>query len=482
MNQRSGRFLCQPAPHRRGPRSGVCWNDDARVSKDGWARGSTGDHGLSRPEATLRILVVSNLYPPVAVGGYELRCAGLVDALSDRHEITVLTSSTGQEHVARAEQGVLRTLPFIRQTKGDSLRAARLAVSAVRATREALEQADPDLIFIFNGAGVPRSALRVLELTGVPVVWSVGEHWFTGIYRHDQFTRHLYVGERGLRGVWASGMRQLNRHHPSLQIDLDEAVPAAVMWNTEIMRTFIPVPPTTLPVLERVIYPGTRHEELYSSLERAPSAVPTIAFVGRLEPEKGPDIAVHALAGLERKYGIVARLVMCGSVEPTMAKSIEALARSLGVARGVDVRGFLPPSDLGDVLSSAHVVLLPYVWEEPLGLVCVEAGLARVPVVASLSGGMPEILRDGQEALFFPKGDVDACVDALARTLREPEEAARRADRAYVRACAFGWNGYVDRVDAFLSEARERLLAGEPDGPRKGLRRRSGFARSRVSR
>ena len=302
-----------------------------------------------------------------------------MDALSDRHEITVLTSSTGQEHVARAEEGVLRTLPFIRQTKGDSLRAARLAVGAVRATREALEQADPDLIFIFNGAGVPRSALRVLELTGVPVVWSVGEHWFTGIYRHDQFTRHLYLGERGLRGVWASGMRQLNRHHPSLQIDLDEAVPAAVMWNTEIMRTFIPVPPTTLPVLERVIYPGTRHEELYSSLERAPGAVPTIAFVGRLEPEKGPDIAVHALAGLERKYGIVARLVMCGSVEPAKAKSIEALARSLGVARGVELRGFLPPSDLGDVLSSAHVVLLPYVWEEPLGLVCVEAGLARAP-------------------------------------------------------------------------------------------------------
>jgi glycosyltransferase involved in cell wall biosynthesis len=459
---------------------GLC---EARVRWSAGSRGiAGGDRDLSRPEAVLRILVVSNLYPPVAVGGYELRCAGLVDALSDRHEITVLTSTSGQERVTRPDDRVLRTLPFIRTTKGDSLRASRLSVAATRATRDALEQAQPELIFIFNGANVPQAALRVLELTGVPLVWSVGEHWFSGIYRHDQFMRHLYPGERGLRGMWATGMRTLNRHHPDLHLDVSEPTAAAVMWNTEIMRTFVAVPPTTVPVLERVIHPGTRHEELYASLERTPSAVPSIAFVGRVEAEKGPDVAVRAVAELERRYGIITRLIMCGSVEPEMARSIEALARSLGVARGVEMLGFLPAPELGDVLASAHVVLLPYVWEEPFGLVCVEAGLARVPVVASLSGGMPEILRDGQEALFFPKGDVEACAEALARTLKNPAEAARRTDRAFVRAQAFGWTGYVDRVDAFLVEARERLLAGSPTASsRRRLGRRGRFARAGVS-
>jgi glycogen(starch) synthase len=403
----------------------------------------------------VRILVVSNLFPPEAVGGYELRCAGIVDALRERHEVTVLTSSEGGRP---SEPGVLRTLQFMQPTKAHSLRAPMFTVAAVRAARAALERERPELIFFFNGANVPQAALRVLELSGVPVAWSVGEQWFSGIYRYDQFLRHLYPGDTGLRGIWAAGMRAVDRADPQLRrLEFETPVPAAVMWNTEVMRSFIPVPPTTKPVLERVIHPGTRHEDLYASLPRNPSPEPTIAFVGRVEEEKGPDVAVQALAELERRHRVAARLVMCGSASPHMTAVIEALARELGVAERVELRGFLGAEQLGAVLASAHVMLAPYVWDEPLGLVCVEAGLARAPVVASLSGGMPELLRDGKEALFFPKGDVDACVKALARTLSDPDATAARVERAFVRAREFGWKTYVERVEGFAVEARELL-------------------------
>lgn len=405
----------------------------------------------------MRILVVSNLYPPAAIGGYEQRCAAIVDTLSPRHEITVLTSREGGE----SEPGVLRTLPFMRPTKAHSLRAPLFTLAAVRAARRALEQVRPELIFVFNGASVPQAALRALELSGVPVAWSVGEHWFAGIYRHDQFLRHLYPGDTGLRGVWAAGVRVLWRIDPQLRrLELHTPVPAAIVWNTEVMRTFVPVPPTTKPVLERVIYPGTRHEEMYAALPRTPTAEPTIAFVGRVEPEKGPDVAVRALAELERTHGIRARLVICGAATPQMASWIEALAAEQGVADRVELRGFLRADELGAVLATSHIMLAPYVWEEPLGLVCVEAGLARVPIVASLSGGMPELLRDGEEALFFAKGDVSACAELLARTLRDGDATAARVERAFARAREFGWDGYVERIERFLIETRELLAGG----------------------
>lgn len=402
----------------------------------------------------MRILVVSNLYPPGAVGGYEQRCAGIVDALRSRHDVTVLTSGERDAD----EPGVLRTLPLMRATKTDSLRAPLFTVAAVRAAREAFDQTQPELIFFFNGSGVPQAALRMLELAGVPVAWSVGEQWFSSIYRHDQFLRHLYPGDAGLRGVWAAGMRGVKQLDPQLRrLGFDAPVPAAVMWNTEVMRTFIPIPPTTEPLLERVIHPGTRHEKLYASLTRTPNVEPTIVFVGRIEPEKGPDIAIRSLAELERLHGIAARLVMCGASTPEMSASIKELAAEHGVAERVEMRGFLGPEELGQALASSHVMLAPYVWDEPLGLVCVEAGLARVPVVAALSGGMPELLRDREEALFFPKGDVGACVDALARTLRDTDATAARVQRAFARAREFGWTSYVERVEQFVIEARELL-------------------------
>jgi glycosyltransferase involved in cell wall biosynthesis len=406
----------------------------------------------------MRILVVSNLYPPAVVGGYEMRCAGLVAGLRAEHEVVVLTSREGGEQPDDAGAGVLRLLPFLRPTYVDSLRAPLLSVSAARTARDVLARVEPDLVFIFNGASIPQAALRVLETSGVPVAWSVGEGWYGDVYRHDQFLRHLAPGETGLRGVWARAMRALNRWHPALRLELESAVPAAVMWGSDAMRSFIASPPTTRPVLERTIYAGTRNEAIYAAAPRCPDDDPLIAFVGRIEPQKGPDVAVRALDELERRHGIRARLLMCGHVRPEQGAAVERLARELGLASRVTLMGFLEPQQLAERLAHAHVMLLPYVWQEPVGIVCLEGGLARVPIVAARSGGMPELLREEEgEALFFDRGDVRGCAAALASALGDPVASAERAERAYVRARSFAWSSYVQQVGAFLVTATATL-------------------------
>ena len=83
-------------------------------------------------------------------------------------------------------------------------------------------------------------------------------------------------------------------------------------------------------------------------------------------------------------------------------------------------RGELGPDGIAALLETAHALVVPSIWEEPAGLVCVEAALARVPIVASRSGGIPELVRDRLDGLLFSRGDAEQCAELLAETLADP--------------------------------------------------------------
>jgi glycosyltransferase involved in cell wall biosynthesis len=398
----------------------------------------------------MRILVISNLYPPAVRGGYEVLCAETVKRLQARHEVTVLTS---RAHGVPADPHVIRELDLLPPGPRSALRAPLATLHGVRVTGRLLEALQPELIFVWNGAAIPHAVIRVCQFAGVPMAFSVAEHWFGGLYRRDQFMRHLMPGESGLRGVWARGIRLFNRH-PALRIDPHKRLPASICWVSEALRRGVPLPSTVEPLVERVIYTGVHAPELWAGVERRPpTSPPTIAFVGRLEEQKGPAVAYRALAALRDRHGIDAQLKLAGRGTPDMLAQLEQLARDLGIRTRVELLGQLDQAGVASLLAGASAIVAPSTWQEPSGGVCLEAGLARVPVVASRSGGMPEGLREDEHALYFPIGDAAGCADALARVLGEPEETQARAARAFERARQFSFDSYMAQMDEFLSAA-----------------------------
>ena len=398
----------------------------------------------------MRILVISDLYPPAVQGGYELECETVVEHLRRRHTVLVLTSTRGSD--VGAHPGVVRRLPFPGPARARSVLAPLDAIRAAVTTRRALASFMPDLVYVWNGSGIPQAAICVSEASDVSVAYRVAEHWFGDLYRSDRFMRHLLPGDRGLRAAWAAAMRSVNRL-PVLRLDPARRVAAAVCWNSHALRRLSPAPPSVDVALERIVHPATRQGEAFVGLPRHPATVPTIVYIGRIEPHKGVDVAYRALALLRDRHGLEARLVVAGSGDARYRAELRELARDPALAGAVEERGKLDTEALVNVLAEAHVVVVPSVWEEPAGLVCVEAALARVPVVASRVGGIPELLRDGDEALLFTPGDVEACAAALAQTLAEPEQTARRVDRAFAAAQRFRLPAYLERMDDFLADA-----------------------------
>ena len=79
---------------------------------------------------------------------------------------------------------------------------------------------------------------------------------------------------------------------------------------------------------------------------------------------------------------------------------------------------------------------MPSRWEEPFGLIAIEAGAARRPVIATRVGGIPEVIVDGQTGFLVPPGDPKALADRTQRLVDSPETRAALGDAAHARVAA----------------------------------------------
>lgn len=408
----------------------------------------------------MRILVISNLYPPAVLGGYEVLCAETVSRLAERHEVTVLTSNHGG---VPSEPGIVRELAFLPDgDRRNTFRAPAATRRAAKITQRLVDEVRPELVFVWNGAAMPQAAIRVAEQSGAAVAYAVCEYWFGGLYRRDKFMRFLEPGWKGAYELWALVIRALNRL-PGFRLDVHSRVPASICWVSSALQRIVGVPRTVEPLEQRVIYTGVHDPELWMGVERKPPAdPPVIAYVGRLEEEKGPDVAYRALAALRDEHGIDARLVLAGGARPEMAAQLDRLGAGLKIADRVEQLGRVSQPEVAELMGRASAIVIPSVWEEPSGGIALESGLARVPVVASRSGGMPEGLLEEEHALYFPIGDHDACAAQLARVLRHPSDAEARAARAFERAQSFTFDRYMEQMNEFVDAA---VAAAKPRRP-----------------
>jgi len=405
----------------------------------------------------MRILVLSNLYPPIVRGGYEVECSAVVQRLSAGHDVLVLTSDL-ERGAAPADPGVRRELSFLADDRHGAVRAPRAALGAAAAARRALAWR-PDLVYSWNHSNTPQTALRLLADSGLPIAFRVCSHALGGLFVNDQFMRELLPGERSApRAAWSVACRAVNTL-PALRVAPRAPLRAAISWNSEFIRASVQPPDFIEPVLERVGHSVPRHGPLYAAVVRDPAPQPQILFLGRVTPFKGLEIAIRALALLAGEHGIRARLVVIGPEEAPHGAEMRALAGSLGVGDSVSLIGQQGPERVAAELARAHVLIVPSLWEEPFPLVTIEGALARVPLVAADVGGIGEGMHDEEHALLYPARDAAAAAAALKRTITEPDQTAARVARAELRAADFTLDAYLAEQERFVADAAAALGA-----------------------
>jgi D-inositol-3-phosphate glycosyltransferase len=208
------------------------------------------------------------------------------------------------------------------------------------------------------------------------------------------------------------------------------------------------------PGVDTALFRRLPKEESRASLGLAGRRV--VLFVGRLQPLKGPDLAIRAVAEAIRRDPRATRDVVLAVVGgPSGTGDAPAGLRALAEAEGIADRVlFLPPrahAELPGVYTAADALVMPS-RSESFGLVALEAQACGVPVVAADVGGLRYVIRAGRTGFLVSDRQPAAYADGLLRLLADRPRAARMSEAAVAHAARFPWEATAAGVLAVYGE------------------------------
>jgi glycogen(starch) synthase len=167
-------------------------------------------------------------------------------------------------------------------------------------------------------------------------------------------------------------------------------------------------------------------------------SAPTILAMGRLEYQKGPDILLEAIPAILREHP-TATFLFAG--EGSMSARLKARCDAMGVGESTHFLGFVPHSEVLEILNSVDMVCIPS-RNEPFGMVLLEAWAAQKPVVAADVGGLSENINDGVNGLKVSPSP-SSLAEAICSLLGSPSTMRKFARNGAKNVKNFSWRKIV---------------------------------------
>lgn len=352
----------------------------------------------------MRFLVITNLYPPYFVGGFELSTRDIVEGLSSlNHQVKVLTSIYQSGYCN--EDHVWRCLPnpflYPRQF-GSALVRTQLQTKNI--VIRAIKQAAPELIVVTGLVGIAPIVFQVLVEANVPHVYVIFDETLVNYQLQDTWYRfwnnlspHWYkrILKRIERGLMTKGGMEtaprprgngyifgscfLEEQHRSIGLQIPESI------------LLYPLIPESL-----LAAPFHSHR---------PGEPLNLLYTGRICREKGLHTILEALSLLSQN-GMQPKptLTIAGKRSDD---AYQQLLENLISENQLNVKfvGQIPRVDLTSLYAQNHVLVFATQINEPFGMTPLEAMAAGTTVIATATGGTREYLRDQENGLIFAPQD-----------------------------------------------------------------------------
>jgi len=350
-------------------------------------------------------------------------------------------------------QGGIRNLywPYDNQHKSVLKRMAWHAIDSYNPfmqgyLRKVIALEKPDVISMHNLAGWSSASWKTAAELNVPAVQILHDYYpicaKSTLYKQSRNCARQCVSCRLVRLPHRSLSNQLSAVVGVSQYTLDRHL-AEGYFHKVFNRTVIHNvrDPTSLRV------DSVSHSLEYLGIR--------FGYIGQLIPSKGIELIIDAIMEL---HHVDAELWIAGSGKSDYETTLRERAQS---DRRIRFMGRVLPKDF---YPNVDVIVVPSLWNEAFGLVIVEALAFGKPLIASHHGGIPEIIRDGDNGLLFNPMDTSSLVTKLKRVAYEPELLARLTARAIPSAQPFmnikSWVGAYTELYQKIARENKRTRMG----------------------
>jgi glycosyltransferase involved in cell wall biosynthesis len=432
-------------------------------------------------DIAVKILVLTNLYPPHHAGTYDCRCQIVCEELRALgHEIHLLTSNYGTKS-GQSMPGIDRQLILNGQfgvpKASGFMELKELEAANNRALRDAIEAFKPQVVFVWSLLGLSKSLIFSLEQTGLPIAYDVADDWLVSELRVDPWLNFwncekLPFKEAALRkSLEMSGQRDAWDEKMPTRFDKSvKRMPSlftgsgpAPEIEPDTIRTFPfkRIYFCSLAMKERAVQSGysVNHADVIQPL------IQTELFKGEVKPESAPANKLLVFRNLVEGCGAITALESFAKVRQTNPDAhldFYGLGDSQYIARlksmavqeklSINVAAINDPlRELPTIFPKYDVYLHTAERQEPLSIAPLEAMACGLPVIGTQMGGVGSFLVNEDNALTYVAGDAANLTEKIQIVQAYPDFRHKMALRGQQRVVdGHNINAVMNWIEAYL--------------------------------
>jgi glycosyltransferase involved in cell wall biosynthesis len=357
-------------------------------------------------------------------GGLELTTLRMAEELQQRGASTLVVALPQSPLIQWAVDKQIMVIPLKPKIKyGDILTARRLGML--------LKQQKMELVIVMRSSDIHLAVMAKLWYPKLRVVFY--QQMQSGINKRDLLHTWIYS-------------------HLDLWMTLTESMRASVLEYTRMNAEHVQVAHLGRDTNE--FHPDTFMQNDARRMLHLPSKKIIVGMLGRLDQQKGQKELLHSVPLIQWQYPDVCFAIAGDETKGTSGYKQELLniVHALGIENAVNI---LPAmQDVRKFLASIDIFVMPS-YSETYGLVLVEAMAMQKPVIATNAGGVPEIIRNGQDGLLIPPKSITALTGAILYYLHDQQRRRKFAHNARQRAvAAFDTRHCTDRMVTLLDPLR----------------------------
>lgn len=357
----------------------------------------------------MRILAISNYYPPFGIGSYELQCLQVSHQLTRRgHNVRILTSKGGGHEPVGLHQStrVVRDLELFPESNSEPATFNRL-YRRVKGNQKVLQEKIstflPDVIMLWGMEGLPLAVPLTAERSGIPCVYALYDHWLGQACEKDPWWKYWNEEDAIDPPIIRNILKRLR-----LEDAIHNQAPCGGLEALQLENVYFcsdslkneTTRSCKVPFDRAMVIPcGIKADDIRP--KPAGSALgKRLLYVARLSEEKDPMTAIRAVEELRRQGEDGYSLDIYGKGTPEFEAALHDYVRRYQISGTVSFRP-MAEEQVRNAIPTYDMLLFTSKYPEPFPLVHLKAMAARIPVISTLEGGTGELVRDGINGFAF---------------------------------------------------------------------------------